>query len=54
MKIHEISRDFQVILGSGYGKMKKTTFRLANFPNIKMTDLEKFAEILKNSPLNLS
>jgi len=45
-KIHEISRDLGLILGGGYGKLKKTTFRLANFPNIKMTDLEEFAEII--------
>ena len=45
-KIHKISRDLGVVLGSGYGKLKKTTFRLANFPNIKMADLEKFAEII--------
>jgi len=46
-EIHKISRDLGVILGNGYGKLKETTFRLANFPNIKMADLEKLAQIIK-------
>lgn len=45
-KIHQIARENNVILGSGYGKLKKTTFRLANFPNISMQDLENFAGFL--------
>jgi len=36
------------LLGDGYGDLKKTTFRIANFPALKNKEIEKLQKILRN------
>ena len=45
-KAHDIARLHNLLLGGGYGKLKKSTFRIANFPNITVNDIERLREVL--------
>lgn len=36
----------EVIIGAGYGKLKKDTFRLANFPAVTLADFKKLFKII--------
>ena len=40
-KIKEKALDRGIVLGSGYGPWKKSTFRIANFPALKTKEVEK-------------
>jgi phosphoserine aminotransferase len=44
--IKEKAREAGFILGEGYGELKSTTFRIANFPAIKRTDITQLMEFL--------
>lgn len=35
-----------ILLGSGYGKWKETTFRIANFPAIQDADFQRLVQFL--------
>jgi phosphoserine aminotransferase len=37
-----------ILLGEGYGELKATTFRIANFPAIKKSEIEKLQSFLKS------
>lgn len=45
-KIKIKAREKGIILGNGYGELKASTFRLANFPAIKNKEIEKLQEFL--------
>lgn len=45
-KIFSKSEEAGFILGKGYGPWKATTFRVANFPAITLSDLEKLLDFL--------
>ncbi|MEO0551876.1 MAG: aminotransferase class V-fold PLP-dependent enzyme [Bacteroidota bacterium] len=40
------ARKESLILGNGYGNLKETTFRIANFPSIKMDEITLFKNFL--------
>jgi len=44
-KIHEKAAKESIVIGKGYGKLKPNTFRIANFPAISKSDLEKLINI---------
>jgi len=48
-KIHETCQKNGMILGKGYGKLKPSAFRIANFPAVKKEDIEKLTTFLKKS-----
>lgn len=37
-----------LLLGEGYGKLKDTTFRIANFPAIKISEIARLQRVLQN------
>jgi phosphoserine aminotransferase len=37
------------LLGEGYGALKNETFRIANFPALKKTEIQKLRSFLKNT-----
>jgi len=37
-----------ILLGSGYGKWKETTFRIANFPALQQEDVDKLLHFLSD------
>ena len=48
-KIHETSQDDGMTIGKGYGKLKPTVFRVANFPAVTKENMEQLVEFLKKS-----
>ena len=46
-KIKASTKKKGIVLGEGYGKLKATTFRIANFPAIKLKHIDKLMELLK-------
>lgn len=45
-EFHRLAKDNRMILGAGYGKLKATTARIANFPNISRENIQKLIHIL--------
>lgn len=45
-RLKKSAADEGIILGSGYGALKNTSFRIANFPAISSTDFEKLSKFL--------
>lgn len=43
------AKDRGIVLGSGYGPWKKSTFRIANFPAIKSKEVEKLIEFFSKN-----
>ena len=43
-----ICRQNGLLLGEGYGQLNKTTFRIANFPAIKKSEIKKIRKLLRN------
>jgi phosphoserine aminotransferase len=41
-----------ILLGSGYGSLKETTFRIANFPAIEEHEIDKLTKFLENYKFN--
>lgn len=46
--IKKFAFDEGIILGNGYGELKETTLRVANFPALKNTEINLLKEFLKN------
>lgn len=46
--IKATARDQGFLLGEGYGKLKPSTFRIANFPAIRNSEIRKLQVFLKN------
>jgi phosphoserine aminotransferase len=46
-KIHKACEESGIKMGAGYGKMKTETFRIANFPSITMSDIERLLAVLE-------
>jgi phosphoserine aminotransferase len=46
VKLHEQAKAADIVLGSGYGKIKENTFRIANFPAITMDDMKLLIKVL--------
>ncbi|MGB3179966.1 MAG: aminotransferase class V-fold PLP-dependent enzyme [Cyclobacteriaceae bacterium] len=47
--IHKEAAEAGIILGKGYGDLKETTFRIANFPAIDSEDIAKLKTFLTNN-----
>ncbi len=45
-KIHERCSEADIVMGKGYGKLKPSTFRIANFPALKMSDMERLVSVI--------
>lgn len=45
--LREQALQYSVVLGAGYGQWKSTTFRIANFPAIKMKEIAKLTSFLE-------
>lgn len=45
-KAHDVCRQQEIILGKGYGKLKETTIRIANFPAIRHSHILELVELL--------
>lgn len=48
-KIHENSSNIGMIIGKGYGKLKPTAFRVANFPAVTKENIEQLVAFLQKS-----
>ncbi len=48
-KIHELSTDTGITFGKGYGNLKTTSFRIANFPSILKKEIEYCQYFLRNN-----
>jgi len=48
-KIHQACAKNNIKMGTGYGKMKAETFRLANFPSITMEDIDRVLKVLRET-----
>lgn len=46
-KIKAVAKREGILLGEGYGEWKSNTFRIANFPALKQTEIKKLMVILK-------
>ncbi len=46
-KMKQALKAESIFLGSGYGELKDTTFRISNFPSISLGDLEKTFSIIE-------
>lgn len=46
-KIHKVCQENGINMGTGYGKLKPTTFRVCNFPSITMEDIERVSDVLR-------
>ncbi|MGB3464465.1 MAG: alanine--glyoxylate aminotransferase family protein, partial [Cyclobacteriaceae bacterium] len=46
-EVRRLARESSILLGSGYGELKNTTFRIANFPAIKKREVEKLRTFFK-------
>jgi len=46
-KVKKLALESSILLGSGYGKLKTDTFRIANFPAIKKREVEKLRTFFK-------
>ena len=47
IEIKNAAKKKGILLGEGYGDLKATTFRIANFPAIKKSEIEKLQNVLK-------
>jgi len=47
-KIHEICAEQNIILGKGYGPLKKSAIRIANFPSVTKEDLKRLENIIES------
>jgi phosphoserine aminotransferase len=47
-KIKSEAKGEGLLLGEGYGELKATTFRIANFPAIKKSEIKKLQQFLKS------
>lgn len=48
LAIHQKAKKENIVLGSGYGKLKQTTFRIANFPAVTEEDVLRLEGLLKD------
>lgn len=46
-KVKKLARESSILLGVGYGDLKSSTFRIANFPAIKKREVEKLRTFFK-------
>lgn len=50
-RIKSIAKKKGFLLGEGYGDLKSTTFRIANFPALKNSEIQSLKKILKTTAL---
>ncbi len=48
-QIKTLATENNLVLGNGYGEWRHNTFRIANFPAIEMSEIEKLKNVLQNS-----
>ncbi|MCK5460466.1 alanine--glyoxylate aminotransferase family protein [Candidatus Gracilibacteria bacterium] len=48
-KIHQVCKENNIHMGTGYGKLKPTTFRICNFPAITIEDIKLLSSVLKKA-----
>jgi phosphoserine aminotransferase len=49
IKLHAIAKKNDLILGKGYGELKEKTFRIANFPSVKKSDIKKLVRLMNQA-----
>ena len=47
--IHEACKQNEIILGKGFGPLKPTAFRIANFPALSLADMKRLTEVIKSA-----
>jgi phosphoserine aminotransferase len=45
--VKALARKNNMLLGEGYGDWKKTTFRIANFPALKQSEIQTLKKLLQ-------
>ena len=47
-EVHARAKESNFVLGLGYGDLRDTTFRVANFPALKDQEIARLQDFLKN------